>query len=464
VKRPGRNWSGADDVLDSWSAVTATSRPPGRLRPERGLPLAWLAPAVGMMVIVVVLGVLVVGRPGPFQATPVPAPTSGALITSSPQTPPTATKLATPVVTPTETPAGTPTPTATVTPTPIAEADPALLAAGSWTAVEDQIGSSTLYFGRLDGRAFTLSAPGYFSTGKPADNGSAISWRWDPDAQQSVVLLIDTATGSAIELYRTKGTVSSAAIAPDGAAWFWIEAGSPNALWRQTLPEGQPVKLAQLRPEESRVQLSADGSKVVITENSPNGNSDCPSARYRVWDVDTGQFKALPTNPEELIVGVIADEAFIEGWCSQIGLFEVNLNSGRRRQIASDDAVSPGVYTLDDGSSAVVYSGVGEMYPQEALFEYVPGERPRQLYDTGNSIPDLDNAQLLVSNSDLGGINIKGWAPFFPGGMPYSRGPDTPESAGTLRLLINLTDGSVAVAPPIGTPVEVPPPSEALEQ
>lgn len=365
------------------------------------------------------------------------------------------------VLTPTLAPSPSPTPSPTPMVTPYGTlVPPPDLSVAAWTfggreRIGDEFGPFNLLFGRLDGRAFKMSAPYEMHTGRPADNGMAIAWWSDPTTTEGVVVTLDTATGAVRELLRSSVNVPSAELSPAGDEWWWIQSGSANELWRQSLPDGQPEKVADLRSNAYALQLSADGSKVAITENKPNGNSDCPSAEYRVWDSGNGEFVSLPTNVEELLVGLIGDAAFIQGWCSDIGVFQVSLGDGSRTQIASEDSVTPGVYRLLDGSPVLLYSGI-EADQHEALFEYRPGDpAPRVLYVTGRDVPQPEDAQILVRNHDFGGINIKGWAPFFPGGSPYLPGARFIALRDVPRLLVNLADGTVAIAPQIQEPIGV---------
>jgi hypothetical protein len=155
-----------------------------------------------------------------------------------------------------------------------------------------------------------------------------------------------------------------------------------------------------------------------------------------------------------VLLGVIGDAAFLEGWCSLGGLYSVSLVDGSVNQFAGDAAV-PGIYSLADGSPVIVYSAA-MAGPREALFEYRSGDiAPTQLYDTGTDFPLPSGAQILVRNYDFGGISIKGWAPFFPGGGVYIPDDEADPAPDRPRLLVNLADGTVAIAPPIREPIEV---------
>jgi hypothetical protein len=127
----------------------------------------------------------------------------------------------------------------------------------------------------------------------------------------------------------------------------------------------------------------------------------------------------------------------------------------KRNNVAGEDTGTPAVYVLEDGSRVLVYSSASD-WPHEGLFEYRLGDaEPRLLYVTGHDVDDYPHARILVGVDDLGGINIRGWAPMFPYGRPYLLEPDATAAAGVPRLLVNLTDGTVAIAPPIQEPIEV---------
>lgn len=360
-----------------------------------------------------------------------------------------------PASSPSATPNEMPSPVAT----PIVVADPALLAASAWTYIvsccDDQ--AYALYFGRLDGRAFELSTPRFVAaTSKPADNGSAIAWWRDQDAAQSVVVLLDTATGNVTELYRTRASVTSAAMLADGTAWYWIEISGTGAnraaqLRRQHLPGGEIEDLRRVR--ETGLQLSLDGRYILLIPPA-DGNSDCPpETDARVWDRATDTLWTVPS-AGDVVVGLLSDTALVEGWCGTGPGIRLTDRTGLERTL-KPDGFSPGLYVDSDGTPTIAYyslAGQSELL----LFKYsVSAAEAQLLYPTGQSAQPAHGSPALVRNSNYGAINVKGFAPLFPNGAVYLTGEDASRDGDAARLLVNLDTGEVVAAPAVGVPFTV---------
>lgn len=390
----------------------------------------------------------------------------------------------TPVQTVTLTPSPTPTiaspslPTTSLPPStaasPSAPAAPDLVAA-AWTFAENrppenegQPGRHALYFGRLDGRAFSLSAPSQVSTATPARNGQAIAWWWDRQRAETFVGLVDTAVGSLSDLLRTPAHIFSAAITPSGDELYWIPSqgighddgepqGHTDGLWRQALPDGEASKIADWEGGQATLDTSVDGASVLVVLAAP-ATSDQGPYDYRVWSRESSQL--LDAGPSEYSpVGMFGDSIVVDSsFAAPMGLFMIDPNDRATKPLPTgSNIMTPGVYYATDDSSRLAYGGIDRagLY---AIFELSSAAaQPRQILPTSFAWPPRDEAPLLVRPSEAGGISIAGWAPVFPFGQSYLTGPKATVAGGADRLLVNLDDGTVAEAPPLSTPLPLQP-------
>ena len=210
-----------------------------------------------------------------------------------------------------------PTPTATPsvppTPSPPTAEELSTLATGSWVRRSDTTGSWSFDFGRLDGRAFHFQPPRFGNVSRPANDGHFVAWWGDPASNDTIVELVDTATGSMHELAHVPIGIYAAAISPLGDAWYWVPevegvgcGGEPcrpdaNGLWRQTLPGGKPEKVADWNGWATAVSPSTDGSQILVVDPEPA--TDTGPVHYHVWYADTGNLFDLPVT-EDIAFGL----------------------------------------------------------------------------------------------------------------------------------------------------------------
>lgn len=354
-----------------------------------------------------------------------------------------------PSASPVQTPAATAEPTISPSQSPL-PGDLDLAEIGWYHSANPGTGSFPFFVGRLDGRAFlALDAPSGVQAAGPV-GGKVLAW-WD-DGPESIVALVDTADGSSRELLRTDVFVNSVQFGADDE-WYYVVRDKPGGrevlgIWKGSLQGGQTDQVADGWADGGTTMTrSLDGDRIAVV--SILGGSRV----YRILETATDQVTVLPDHGHQDVVGFFGEELIV--WVdTRMGALGYPLMAiapdGSQRVIVEGEGYAAAIYPDAAGVPRLVFDGVdAELRHTISVLELGEAEAS-VIYAEEDDLP-FPRAQLVYKV----GMEVRGYAPVFPRGLPYDAEPggayrDVP------RLLVPFDGGpTVDVGPqPSAQPVE----------